>query len=156
MDIYEALRRDHDEVSVLFENLFDTSDSAVQGRREAFIRLCRALKAHSSAEQALFYPLLQDHEQTHDLVEHAAGRYGKMDRLLREMSSMNHRGDDWMDKCRALHRDVEEHVDEEENRIFPQARHILSEEQARQLGERVWSEKEQLQHKEARSKMAYR
>ncbi|HET7306823.1 MAG TPA: hemerythrin domain-containing protein [Gammaproteobacteria bacterium] len=143
MDIYEALRRDHDEVSVLFEALFDTDATAVERRRDAFKRLRRILRAHSSAEQTLFYPLLKDHEQTHDLVEHAAGRYGKMNKLLGEMATMNHRADAWMEKCRALHKGVEEHVDEEENRIFPQARHILSGEQARQLGAQI-AEQEQL------------
>lgn len=156
MDIYEALKRDHDEVFVLFETLFDTDSTAVRNRREAFVRLSRALKAHSSAEKALLYPLLENHEQTHDLVEHAAERYSRMDKLLREMSSMNHQGEAWMDKCRALHKDVEAHVDEEENRIFPQARHILSEEQARQLGARIAGEEAQLIKNAARAKLSFR
>ncbi|HET6725590.1 MAG TPA: hemerythrin domain-containing protein [Gammaproteobacteria bacterium] len=156
MDIYEALTRDHDEVSVLFETLFDTDSAAVRKRRDAFVQLSRALKAHSSAERTLLFPLLEHHEQTHDLVEHAADRYSRMDKLLHEMSSMNHQGEEWMNKCRALHKDVEAHVDEEENRIFPQARHILSEEQARQLGARIGTEKAHRIKHATRTKMAYR
>lgn len=142
MDIYDVLTQDHEEVASLFEKLFDTSDDAQKNRNKVFTQLKQELEAHTAAEEDLFYPLLQDHDETQRLAERALEAHQEVDRLLEKMSSLEPDTDEWIETCRTLHKNVESHVDDEENRIFPKARKLLSDEQAQELGRRTRTEEE--------------
>jgi hemerythrin superfamily protein len=144
MDIYQILKSDHKEVSNLFKKLEDTSDNAGKTRDRIFGKLHDELKAHSSAEEEMFYPRLKDNASTRDLVAHALHEHQAVDRMLAEMSTMESASSEWSKKCKMLHKMVEDHVKEEENKIFPEAKKILSDDEAKELGKQFKREEDKM------------
>jgi hemerythrin-like domain-containing protein len=72
--------------------------------------------------------------QEHELVS----------QLLEELDSMNKGTEDWKAKLIVLRENVEHHVEEEENELFEQARQILSDDQAREVGRKFAEQKQQI------------
>jgi hemerythrin superfamily protein len=144
MNVYEFLENDHKQVSEIFQQLMDTHNEATETRDKLFNKLKNALEAHTEAEEKVFYPALRDPQKTHDLTLEAIEEHHVIDQLLEELEGMSKVSDEWMAKLTVLKENVEHHVEEEENDLFPKARQVLSDTQADKMGARV--EQEEKRH----------
>jgi hemerythrin superfamily protein len=61
--------------------------------------------------------------------------------LLQEMSQLSSGDDQWQAKLSVVTENLEHHIKEEEEEIFPKAQTIISDEQAEELGEAFTAEK---------------
>lgn len=61
MDALELLKKDHDEVKKMLEELDSTSEVDVEKRHGLFGRVKTELGAHEDIEEAIFYPALKEH-----------------------------------------------------------------------------------------------
>lgn len=137
--IFRTLKREHGEVSVLMMRVATDRDGSA--RAELFPIITRELMAHAHAEDAEFYTVLADHESTRPLVIELEAAHERIEMLLAELTSMPVTGTAWLLRFRELQRAVQEHVDQEENQVFPRARRILSLELAEEIDHRYRVEK---------------
>ncbi len=142
MNVYKLLEKDHKQASQLFERLLKTSNDSTGKREELFGELKSELMAHSEAEEKVFYPALKNPDQTHDLTLEAIEEHHVVKQLLKELEDMSKNSDQWIAKLTVLQENVEHHVEEEENHLFPKARQVLSDAQANEMGRKIKQEKE--------------
>lgn len=143
MDAFTLLKADHEKVADIFERLETTTERGVKTREELFTRLQTELEIHARIEEQVFYPALKEADTTHELVLEAYEEHAVIKRLLSELDDLSKSDETWGAKLKVLQENVEHHVDEEENELFPKARKVLSREEAAALGERLEAAKQQ-------------
>ena len=132
--IFRTLKREHGEVSVLMMRIATEREGA--DRAQLFPLIVRELLAHAQAEDAEFYTILADHESTRGMVMQLEADHERIEMLLDELATIPTNASGWLLRFRELQRAVQEHVDQEENQVFPRARHILSPEMAEEIDHR--------------------
>ena len=142
MDAFNLLKADHRKVEKLFSQLESASG---QAKMRVFEQIKTELELHTHIEESIFYPALEKPKQTHDLTLEAYEEHDVVKKLLREMSKAKSANEEWEAQAKVLQENVEHHVEEEENELFPKAEAALSEEQIEALGEQMETEKERKQ-----------
>jgi len=142
MDAFNLLKADHRKVEELFSQLESASG---QAKMRVFEQIKMELELHTHIEEKIFYPALEKPKQTHDLTLEAYEEHDVVKKLLREMSKAKSANEEWEAQAKVLQENVEHHVEEEENELFPKAEAALSEEQIEALGEQMETEKERKQ-----------
>ena len=137
MNATELLKQDHQEASGLMDEL-ETADKGNMGpTRQLFNQLKEALTLHTQIEEQIFYPALEQHEETKDMVGEAFSEHKEVKKMLEDMSSMTPGSDEFMDQLTELRDSVEHHVEEEENEMFPKAERALGESRMQELGRQM-------------------
>lgn len=142
MDAFNLLKEDHRKVEQLFEQL---ESSRGQAKLRVFEQIKMELDLHTHIEEKIFYPALEKPRQTHDLTLEAYEEHDVVKKLLKEMSKAKSATEEWQAQAKVLQENVEHHVEEEENELFPKAQSALSEEQIEELGEEMAAEKNRKQ-----------
>ena len=117
MTATEILKNDHKEAMGLIERLESTNTGSGAGgtKEELFGKLRDALKLHTKEEEQVFYPALENFDETRDLIKESYKEHRKVDQLL---ADMNPAAGDFADRLSELRRNIEHHVDEEEGEMF--------------------------------------
>jgi hemerythrin superfamily protein len=102
--------------------------------RELFGQLKDALTLHTRMEEEVFYPELEDFEETRALVEESYEEHRRVDQLLRRMSEAGGESSDWQGMLAELRDAVTRHVSEEEGEMFPRAAKLLKPDRLRDMG----------------------
>jgi hemerythrin superfamily protein len=131
MNALELLKQDHQEASSLMDQL-ESGDE--QSMMNTFNQLKQALTLHTKMEETLLYPALQNNEQTGDIISEAYEEHQTVDEILAEMTGMATSNGEFMDKLTELRENVEHHVEEEENEMFPKAEQILGRHRLEEMG----------------------
>ena len=143
MDVFALLKADHERVAGMLEKIAETTERAVKGREEAFTRVKAELELHTLIEEEVFYPALEEAEETRDIVLEAYEEHRLVKQLLSELEQGAKDTEEWTAKFTVLKENVEHHVEEEEGELFPKARQALSKEEIEALGEQVEQAKRQ-------------
>src|ERR1700730_3083380 len=144
MTVFELLKADHKKVSGIFEKLEPTTERGIKTREELFAQLKQELEAHTQIEESIFYPVLEDADETHDITLEAFEEHAVVKRLLAELDELAKDDEHWGAKLTVLKENVEHHVEEEEGEMFKKARNVLSDEQAENLGLKMKAAKTKL------------
>jgi hypothetical protein len=104
---------------------------------------------HTQIEETIFYPALEEREETHDLTLEAYEEHKMVKTLLAELSRARTADDEWQAQAKVLRENVEHHVDEEENELFDKADDVLSDEEIEALGQQMEAEKARKQGRPA-------
>jgi hemerythrin-like domain-containing protein len=134
MDIYTRLRKEHDEARDLLANLKNTTPDEAERRSELFERLKRDLWVHHKIEEAVFYSVLAEKRKTRGEAFEAINEHHMANGLLEELDSMPKGSGEWSAKLGVLKELVEHHMEEEEEEIFDEAKAVLSDDQAAEMG----------------------
>jgi len=140
MKLWTLLKHDHREVSKLFAQIKKSDGGEKQ--EKLFKNLKQELELHTKLEETHLYPVLMKHEQTKDLAKHAREEHGEVKKLLKQMSALSVGDDEWADLCQQLQSGVEDHVEEEENEMFPAAEKALDKTQIDEIGKKIEEEKQ--------------
>ncbi len=152
MNIYDYLKCDHEYIAHLFRQFFKSELS--ERRTQIVDMINRQLIVHDKSEQDTFYKVLEDYDQ------------GKKDALIRKKEHrdiemqlnvvMNAKDQDasWIKEVEKLQKLVDQHVYDEEHRVFKQARKVLSEEEALIIKEKMHFLKQQLLFSFEKKKLA--
>ncbi|GJL51760.1 MAG: hemerythrin [Nitrospirales bacterium] len=143
MDIFQVLKKDHQEAKELFKKIKETGPRAAKSREKLFAQLKCDLEAHSYGEENVFYPLLKEHAEMEDLVDEAMEEHEEVADLLGDLEDLDHESDEWNTKLAELKKNVEHHVKEEEGKIFKMAKSILSKEEVQTLAQEFQDSKKQ-------------
>jgi hemerythrin superfamily protein len=139
MDPFTLLKNDHQKVSELFDQIESAEDS--DQRMDLFETLKKELLAHAEVEEQYFYPVLEEKQEDVELEEHAIDEHAHVKQQLEEIEQTTDE-QQWMSLVRKLKEEIEHHVEEEENEIFPEVRDILDEDALKDLGETLEKEKQ--------------
>ena len=142
MNALDLLKNDHEKVSGILERLDQTTERALKTREDQYARLKEELDTHSYIEETIFYPALSDDNRTHALTLSAYEEHKVIKGLLDEMAAIPVDTEQWTAKFKVLKTSVEQHVQEEEKEIFPQARQVLGKARLEELGEELEAAKQ--------------
>jgi hemerythrin-like domain-containing protein len=140
MDLYQLIKQDHQKVKRLFERLAE-AESGSPSQTRIFAELKRELELHSTVEEKYFYHALQQYAEAKDLIEEALEEHGDVKATLEELDQGEKEDERWAEELSELQQDVEHHVEEEENTIFPLAAELLDAEQAEAIARDIQKEK---------------
>jgi hemerythrin-like domain-containing protein len=132
MNALDLLKEDHDKVAELFDQVKETEDE--QEHLKLFAKIKTELEIHTHIEETIFYPRLQQDEELKDMVLEALEEHKQAKTLLREISALAEGSEKLDAKLKVLMEDVEHHVDEEENEMFPKVEDTLSDDELEELG----------------------
>lgn len=141
MSIYQRLKDDHRDVKHFLKELDEKSARASKSKSALFDELKQMVTAHARAEEKVFYDTLKSSKTAHNLALEGYEEHHVVDALLQEMSQLSSGDDQWQAKLSVVTENLEHHIKEEEEEIFPNARKILSDKQAEELGEAFTAEK---------------
>ena len=143
MKATQLLMVDHEEVMTMLDTLLsrnlvcgdlNSTDAAL------FLRVREALELHTKIGESVLYPRLNSFPETKQLTEESHLELADVKQLLSEMEPGV---SSWDDQIIALRRKVQDHADEEEEKLFPEAERLLGEEELVRLGEEIQTLKAQ-------------
>lgn len=124
------LEEDHKKVQNILEKLSETTENAIKTRQKFFLLLKDELTLHTKFEEEIFYPAVKEkadkNDELEDLIMEAYQEHHIVDVLLSEMESLECTDEAWTAKLTVLKENIEHHVKEEENDLFPKAKKILN------------------------------
>jgi len=135
MNAFTLLKADHKKVAGILEKLDSTTERGVKTREELFTQLKTELDVHTHIEETIFYPALEEADETRDITLEAFEEHRLVKQLLAELDSLGKDEEQWTAKFTVLKENVEHHVDEEEGELFSKAKGVLRDEQAEALGD---------------------
>lgn len=144
MNAFTLLKNDHEKVAGILEKIDETTERATKGREQLFAQLKNELDIHTRIEEEILYPALEEYEETRAISLEAYEEHALVKQLLEELASSPKDDEQWTAKFTVLKENIEHHVEEEEGEMFPKARKVLSEDEIKDLGERL-QEAKQLQ-----------
>src|SRR6476620_8272119 len=108
------------------------------------------MAAHETAEERAFYVPLIAHDETVDAARHGIAEHHEMDEMVEDLDKASPGSAEWLEALGKLVHKIGHHLDEEEQKFFPQAREVLSRGEQKSLGEPYRQEHERLAEKEER------
>lgn len=132
-DWVEALKLEHAAVAKLFDALEATDEHATTRRNLLVMQLKHALTKHAIEEENVIYPALREAGQI-EAADELNKEHGYVKQYLYELENTPTASPQWMEIVRRFRADIEDHVAEEENNLFPMLRAMLSDEKNRALG----------------------
>jgi hemerythrin-like domain-containing protein len=137
MNAFTLLKQDHETVADLLEKIDQTTERGIKTREDLFTKLKTELDIHAKIEEEIFYPALEDQDETRDITLEAFEEHRLVKQLLGELQSMSKDAEEWTAKFTVLKENIEHHVEEEEGEMFENARKVLSKEDQESLGTRM-------------------
>ncbi|GAK93419.1 hypothetical protein JCM19298_2138 [Nonlabens ulvanivorans] len=132
MNIFEALRKDHEIQRELCDQLVHTSgDTAL--RKNMFKKLKHELAIHADAEERHFYVPLIESDLTQEKARHSIAEHHEMDELVEKLEETDMDSSAWLKYMKELAHQVEHHLDEEEQEVFQLAGKALNEKEKTSL-----------------------
>ena len=128
------LEADHRRFETLLKDGEATTERAKKGRSEILKALTSELTAHEAIEEKLLYPALTPFAAAHDLVLESTQEHHVADILVKELHKLEKDDEQWGAKFKVLTENVAHHISEEEHRMFPIARGVLSREELLAIG----------------------
>ena len=136
MNALELLKQDHHAVKELFEQAENTQDE--KQKRKLFDQIHQELETHAKIEENVFYPAMQKHEQLKDMVLESIEEHKQIKTLLSEMDNLKADSAQFEPKLKVLMENVSHHAEEEEEgKMFPKARELISEKELESLGDEL-------------------
>lgn len=126
-DWMDGLIAEHQALLKLFDALEATDDKASGRRAMLLAQIKHALVKHAIEEEDVIYPALREAGKIED-ADALTREHGYVKQYLYDLENMPKAGAAFAEKVRNFRADLEEHMDEEEERLFPALRTQLSEE----------------------------
>jgi hypothetical protein len=145
MDALKLLKTDHDEVKKMLADLEDTTERAEKTRTEGLATLKHELEIHEAIEEEIFYPALKEHPKTKDLALEGYEEHHVVDTIMGELEGVEPSDETWMAKFSVMKENLEHHISEEEDEMFPKVEQVFDDEELEDLGNRMQERKEALQ-----------
>ena len=137
VDAIELLETDHRRLEDLLKKGEETTERAVKGRNELLDTITNELNAHELIEEKVLYPALKAHSEAKEIVLEGYQEHHVADLLVKELHGLARSDERWGPKFKVLQENIEHHIEEEEGKMFPAARSLLSRAELEELGARM-------------------
>ena len=131
-DWFDALKAEHVLTLGIFDKILATDDSQTTQRTALLMKLKYALSKHAHEEENVIYPALRQANLAHD-ADALGSEHGYVKTYLYELETLPKDSPDWLARVRDFRAMIQEHIQMEENEVFPAFRQALSEEQNARL-----------------------
>lgn len=150
MNAIELLKKDHAVVADLFKNVEATKESE---HPAIFVKIKAELDVHAHIEEVIFYPKLkaEGKKELVDIVLEGIEEHHQVKMFLREISSLADESEKFEPKLTVLIEDVEHHVKEEEEEMFPMVEDQFDADVLDELGAAMEAEKAAFKKEQATS-----
>lgn len=142
MEIFQAIRKDHEKQRLLMKILVETSGDT-DSRRDHFIELKEQLSQHAVAEERHFYAPLMESDKTIEDSRHGIAEHHEIDELVEKLEETDMSSSAWLHYMKTLQELVLHHLDEEEKEFFKHADKVLSNKQKEVLADEYEKEMQQ-------------
>ncbi|SFZ93043.1 Hemerythrin HHE cation binding domain-containing protein [Flaviramulus basaltis] len=132
MNIFEAIRKDHDTQRSLLEKLISTSGDTKK-RDQIFKDIKNELEVHANAEERHFYKPLISNDMMQDKARHGIAEHHEIDELIEKLEETDYDSSAWLKIAKDLKEKVEHHLDDEEHTFFQLAGKVFSETKKKSL-----------------------
>jgi hypothetical protein len=141
-DAVGLLEHDHRRLESLLKQCEDLPEGEGGARVALFETIAAELKVHELIEEKVFYPALKTHASAREIVLEGYQEHHVADLLVQELHDLPVTDERWAPKFGVLKENLEHHIEEEEDDMFPKAKKIMSSEQLVELGNRMRAMKE--------------
>lgn len=144
MDIFDNITHEHAELKGLMEKLEDNKKPVSQNAI-TFYTFAVKLISHAKAEYITLYTRLTDDDKTEDSAMQADHEHVLVERILQDLMATNMNSEIWSAKLAILKENLVHHMEEEEKNLFSEAKEVLSDSEAEEMGEAYSMEKDKLE-----------
>ncbi|MFW2828612.1 hemerythrin domain-containing protein [Sphingomonas sp. ID0503] len=128
----KALATEHAMTLKIFDALEATDDSSTMKRSILLTQLKHALAKHALEEENAVYPALRDAGEK-EAADELNRDHGYVKQYLYDLENMPNNSPAFLDKVRQFRTDIEKHMREEEDNLFPLLKRKLDEAANKQL-----------------------
>lgn len=128
----QALAAEHKAALALFDLIQKTTDKQTGRRSFLLMQLKHALGKHAFQEENTVYAMLREEGLT-EAADHLNHEHGYVKQFLFELTEMPKGDPAWLPKVAEFRTQIEQHMREEEDDLFPKMRGMLTEEQNKHL-----------------------
>ena len=145
MDAIDMLKADHKKVKELFRQYEAAGDRAYQKKKSIAEEVFTEFMVHSKLEEELFYPAVkaETDKQGQELVAESIEEHHVVATLIEELKALDPKDERYDAKFTVLMENVEHHIEEEEDELFPEAEDVLGD-AIEDLGAQMKERKDQL------------
>ncbi|HEY5957148.1 MAG TPA: hemerythrin domain-containing protein [Polyangiaceae bacterium] len=134
MNALELLKQQHDQVKELFAQFESTDDP--EEKDDLVQELSDNLAAHAAIEEKIFYPAAYG-GSTKELLSEAVEEHLAAKRIIADLLDLSSEDESFDAKVKVLKEQIEHHVKEEEQQLFPKVRQKLNADKLEALGEQM-------------------
>ena len=143
-DAIAVLTDDHKKVKTLFKNFESLKEEANDDEKAELVgRICKELTLHAQVEEEIFYPAVRAAIDDDDLMDEADVEHAEVKDLITQLEAMKPGDDHYAAKVTVLGENVDHHVKEEQDEMFPKVRKARIDIAA--LGAQIVQRKKELQ-----------
>jgi len=132
MNIFEAIRKDHDIQRELLAQLIKTTGNS-DDRDVIYKKLKQQLHLHADAEERYFYKPLISNDMMQDHARHGIAEHHEIDELLEQLDETDYSASNWLKIAKDLKEKVEHHLEDEEHSFFQLAGKVFTQKQKEEL-----------------------
>ena len=144
MNAIDLLESQHREVEKLFPRIEKAASPAA--KEALFAEIADKLAVHAAIEEHRFYPAVKA-KRTEDILLEALEEHLGIKRVLADLLETEASDESFDAKVKVLKEQVEHHVGEEENDLFPKVRKLLSKDDLEAIGQEMSAEQSELEEK---------
>jgi hypothetical protein len=133
MNAINLLDEQHNEVEQLFEEFEAVEDGGEEEKRKIFEEIADRMAIHASIEEKIFYPAVKV-KSTEDILRESLEEHLSVKRLIADLMDTLPSDEQFDAKVTALKEQIEHHVKEEREEMFPKVRQLLTAEELEALG----------------------
>lgn len=135
----EVLKKDHQKVISLIDELEAADDQVGTDPTytETFNHLNELLNMHTRIEEEVFYPAMKEFDESRDLVREFQKEHKEVVQMLSQLSTMAPNVEQFQEVLSDLRESIEQHVDAEENELFPIAEELCGQSKLQEMGRRM-------------------
>lgn len=143
MNAIDFLIKEHNKVRKTFAEIADSSHH-FETKKKMFSHLAAELIRHETMEHKVWYPHFKNDSRLDETVKHLVKEENHAEKAIKQLSGIDSEVT-WEAHFKLLKNDVEHHAKEEENKLFPQVKKLLSETELEKIGEDMYEFKKQYQ-----------
>jgi Hemerythrin HHE cation binding domain len=128
--VFKTLSEQHGEAGALLQRVKRDPDK----RSELWPKIRQALISHEQAELAEVYPVMREFPELRSLADRHEAEAGQLSVQIARLHATSMSTDTWTQLFDQLCALVEQHVNEEQNQIFPKAQAVIGAARAEQIG----------------------
>jgi len=146
MEATKLLIADHNRVKGLFARYQERhAEDHVEESAALASKIIKELAIHTTIEEKVFYPAVHElSEELAEVVDEGVQEHHVVKMLLSEIEMLEPGSDDWAAKMTVVIENVEHHVKEEEDEMFPKVRSAMGTSRREELGDLLEATKAEL------------
>jgi hemerythrin superfamily protein len=141
MDALSLLKRDHELVKDLMKRI-EKEERDTKARAAMFEQLVDELGIHERIEEEIFYPALKEKKDAKEDVLEGFEEHHLVDEIIEDLDDVKPDDERWAAKFTVMKENVEHHIEDEEEKLFPKAEKLLGGKKLGELGVKMADLKE--------------